>query len=184
MAPLETQKQHVGGLVDYFLKFEGGAAPQGETQDSKHKGEIELLSWSFGVAQAASVGSATGGGGAGKANFGTFDFAAAVSKASPKLLLACAGGDHFTKATLTCRKAGKDQHEYFSVVFDQVLVASGLSSSFRGMGIEEVRAESSPLSRSMSDGVGRPSSSGRGGIFPHGFPSCRADAGSSRHSRL
>ena len=46
------------------------------------------------------------------------------NKASPKLFLACAGGDHIKKAQLTCRKAGKDQQEFLVVKFEDLLVSS------------------------------------------------------------
>src|SRR5256885_2098026 len=47
-------------VVDYFLKIEG---VEGESQDSKHKDEIQVLSWSLGEQQAGTM--AFGGGGAG-----------------------------------------------------------------------------------------------------------------------
>jgi len=49
-------------VVDYFLKIDG---IDGESQDSKHKGDIELESFSWGATQAGT--SSYGGGmGAGK----------------------------------------------------------------------------------------------------------------------
>jgi type VI secretion system secreted protein Hcp len=104
--------------VDYFLKIDGVV---GESQDDKHKNEIEVLSWSWGEAQAASGG---GGGGAGKVHMQDFHFTARVSKASPKLLLACASGQHLAKAQLTCRTAGKAQQEFLKLTFTDVLVSS------------------------------------------------------------
>src|SRR5262249_35189790 len=47
-----------------------------------------------------------------------------VNKASAKLLLACATGEHIKKAVLTCRKAGKDQQEYLKITFTDLLVSS------------------------------------------------------------
>ena len=47
-----------------------------------------------------------------------------VNKATPKLILACAGGDHIKKAVLTCRKAGTDQQEFLIYKFYDFLVAS------------------------------------------------------------
>ena len=43
--------------VDFFLKIEG---IEGESEDRAHKGEIEILSWSWGVTNAGTSG---GGGG-------------------------------------------------------------------------------------------------------------------------
>ncbi len=38
-----------------------------------------------------------------------FHFVMKTNKASPKLLLCCANGEHINEATLVCRKAGKDR---------------------------------------------------------------------------
>src|SRR6266542_976170 len=94
--------------VDFFLKLEG---VDGESADSKHKGEIDVESWSWGESQSGTHG-AGGGGGAGKVSMQDFHFVMKVNKASPKLMLACATGQHIKEATLTCRKAGKDQQEF------------------------------------------------------------------------
>ena len=106
--------------VDYFLKIDGIA---GESGDSKHKGEIELLSWNWGETQSGTFAHG-GGGGAGKVQMRDFTFAMLVNKASPKLLLACATGDHIPKAVLTARKAGKDQQDYLKITFTDLLVSS------------------------------------------------------------
>jgi len=106
--------------VDYFLKIEG---VEGESSDGKHKAEIDLHSWSWGEHQAGAH-SAGGGGGAGKVHMDDFHFTMGTNKASPKLFLACATGEHFKKATLTCRKAGKEQQEYLKIVMSDLLVAS------------------------------------------------------------
>ena len=107
-------------VADYFLKIDG---IEGESQDAKHSKEIEIMSWSWGATQSGSFASG-GGGGAGKVSMHDFSFQKLIDKASPKLMLACAGGDHIKQATLTCRKAGKDQQEYLVVKFSDILVSS------------------------------------------------------------
>ncbi len=92
-------------LVDYFLKIDG---VEGESQDAKHKNEIQVLSFSFGESQAGTM-AFGGGGGAGKVQMQDFHFMMNVNKASPKLFLKCATGEHIKNAVLTARKAGKDQ---------------------------------------------------------------------------
>jgi type VI secretion system secreted protein Hcp len=106
--------------VDYFLKIDG---IEGESQDSKHKGEIDVLSWSWGESQSGTH-SGQGGGGAGKVSMQDFHFVMTVNKSSPKLMLACANGEHIKQATLTCRKAGKEQQEYLKITFTDLLVSS------------------------------------------------------------
>jgi type VI secretion system secreted protein Hcp len=107
-------------LVDYFLKIDG---IQGESQDSKHKGEIEIESFSWGENQTGTA-SHGGGMGAGRVQMQDFNFMMRVNKASPKLMLACAQGEHIKNAILTCRKAGKEQQEYLKVTFTDLLVSA------------------------------------------------------------
>jgi type VI secretion system secreted protein Hcp len=106
--------------VDYFLKLDG---IDGESHDSKHKGEIDLESWSWGESQAGTHGGG-GGGGAGKVSMQDFHFVMKINKASPKLMLACATGEHIKKAVLLCRKAGKEQQEFLKVTMSDLLVSS------------------------------------------------------------
>src|SRR5262245_66045949 len=105
--------------TDYFLKLEG---VEGESTDDKHKGEIDREQFSFGERQQGTGGHG-GGGGAGKVQMNDFRFVSRTCKASPKLFLACATGEHLKKAVLTCRKAGKDQQEYLIVTMEDVLVS-------------------------------------------------------------
>ena len=106
--------------ADYFLKISG---VDGESTDSKHKGEIELESWSYGLTHTGG-GHSGGGGGAGKAVFQDFHFVMKVSKASPKIFQACTTGEHLKDATLVARKAGKEQQEYLKIKLSEVLVSS------------------------------------------------------------
>jgi len=106
--------------VDYFLKVDG---IDGESQDSKHKGDIDVESFSFGATQTGTH-SGGGGGGAGKVSMQDFHFTQKVNKASPKLALACATGQHIKKAVLVARKAGGTQQEFYKVTFTDLLVSS------------------------------------------------------------
>ncbi len=65
-----------------------------------------------------------GGGGAGKVSMQDFHFSMRVCKASPKLLLHCANGEHIPTAVLIARKAGKTQQEYLKIKFTDLLVSS------------------------------------------------------------
>jgi type VI secretion system secreted protein Hcp len=99
----------------------------GESTDIKHKNEIEVLSWSWGVTQ---TGSSThgGGGGAGKATFQDFTFTHYIDRASPLLLKSCATGTHIPEATITVRKAGAGQQEYLVIKMTDVLIGSVVMS--------------------------------------------------------
>ena len=106
--------------VDYFLKIDG---IEGESNDLKHRGDIQLDSWSFGGTQA---GGGNIGGGRERGQFAAqdFHFTTKLSKASPKLFQACATGQHFKDATLVARKAGEGQQEYYRITFSDCLVSS------------------------------------------------------------
>jgi type VI secretion system secreted protein Hcp len=106
--------------VDYFLKLDGIPA---ESTDGKHKGEIDIESWSWGASQMGTH-SGGGGGGGGKVAMQDFHFVMKNNKASPKLMLACATGQHIKKAVLTCRKAGGLQQEYLKIQMEDLLVSS------------------------------------------------------------
>jgi type VI secretion system secreted protein Hcp len=107
-------------LFDAFLKI---ADIPGESADTKHKGEIDVESFSFEVQQHGTQGVGTGGG-AGKASFQDIHFVKKIDKSSPILLLSCASGKHIKEATLSVRKAGKDQLEYLKIKFTEVFVTS------------------------------------------------------------
>ena len=106
--------------VDSFLKL---GDIKGESKDAAHAGEIDVLSWSWGVSQTGSM-SAGGGGGAGKANFSDLSFMHALDKASPVLMKACATGDHIKEGTFVSRKAGKGQQDYLIIKMKEVFVTS------------------------------------------------------------
>jgi type VI secretion system secreted protein Hcp len=111
-----------------MLKIDG---IKGESTDSKHKDEIEIESFSWGATQPGTFASG-GGGGAGKVSFQDIHFTTKVNAASPNLLLACATGMHIKSATLTVRKAGKDQQEFYIVKMTDNLVSSYQSGGSEG----------------------------------------------------
>jgi type VI secretion system secreted protein Hcp len=104
---------------DYFLKID---SITGESTDSKHSAEIEVLAYQLRASQTGTFDSGTGGGTAGRAAWHPFLFVAKTSKASPKMMLACANGQGLSSAVLTCRKAGKTPQEYLVVTMSNVVV--------------------------------------------------------------
>jgi type VI secretion system secreted protein Hcp len=101
---------------------------KGESTDSKHKDEIEVLSFSWGVTNAVPAAGTGGGGGSGKAKFQDLAFTHAIDKATPQLLQACATGKHLPEATITHRKAGKGQQEYLIIKMNDVVI-TGVTNS-------------------------------------------------------
>jgi type VI secretion system secreted protein Hcp len=114
--------------VDYFLKLDG---IEGESTDSKHAKEIDVLSWSWGETNSGTAGSG-GGGGTGVVSMQDFHFTMKVSKASPALMQKCATGEHIAKGVLVCRKAGKDQQEYLTITLTDLIVASYQTGGSQG----------------------------------------------------
>lgn len=105
---------------DAFLKYDG---IKGESLDSKHKDEIQLLSYSFGASNQSSMGFG-GGGGAGKVSLQSFNFTKKVDAGSPLMFQACCEGKHAKTATVAVRKAGGKQEEYLIYKFTDVMIDS------------------------------------------------------------
>jgi type VI secretion system secreted protein Hcp len=106
--------------VDYYLKLEG---IEGESQDSSHKGEIQLLSWSWGASNVSSV-AGTGGSGAGKVNLSDFSVMTNFDKSTPKFFKTIAKGTHIASGTLAAIKAGAEGKPYLKVDFKELFVSS------------------------------------------------------------
>jgi type VI secretion system secreted protein Hcp len=121
--------------VDYFLKLDG---IPGESTDAKHKGEIDVLAFSWGVSQAGSSGRGVGVS-AGKAIFEDLLVVARTSKASPKLWQACATGQHLKNAVLVCRKVGKAPLEFLKITLTDVTITSyEIDSSDEDLPLDQV----------------------------------------------
>ena len=109
---------------------------KGESLDDKHKDEIEVLTWSWGVTNAGRAGGA--GGGAGKASFHDLSFTHKIDKASPVLMQACATGVHLKEATITHRKAGKGQQDFLIFKMNDLVITGVTSDDSEGGQLETV----------------------------------------------
>jgi len=83
----------------WFLTLE---SPAGQTQT------IELQDFNLGGETPATIGSATGGAGAGKATFKEFTVKKTTDAASPAFFKNCVAGAHYKKVILAMRKSGGD----------------------------------------------------------------------------
>ena len=113
--------------VDMFLKLDG---IKGESADHKHKDEIHLQSFSWGLSQTGAHG-AGGGGGAGKVSVHDISINKAVDKSSPALMLACCNGKHIKDGLITVRKAGEKPLEYLKIKLVDILI-SGVQNTGHG----------------------------------------------------
>lgn len=125
---------------DAFLKIDG---IKGETNDAKHKEEIEVFSFSWGAAQTGGSSSGSGAG-AGKVSMQDFHFVKKTDKASPNLLQYCCSGKHIKEVLFTVRKAGGDQVEFMKIKFTDVLISS-YQTSGGSSAQEDVPSESISL---------------------------------------
>jgi type VI secretion system secreted protein Hcp len=105
---------------------------------------LEISSWSWGVNTTASAGSG-GGGGAGKATFGDLTITKVIDKASPKLALLCASGEHIPTVILTVQRPGGSTLPYLEIKLTDALITSVQHSGVGG------DADSQPTERVTFD---------------------------------
>lgn len=103
---------------DIFIKFNG---IDGESQDLTHKGEIEVLNWSWSVSQTSNMHTGSGGG-AGKSTVHDLNFEHYIDKSSPNLLQYCLTGKHIPEAVLTVRKAGGSPLDYLKITLQELII--------------------------------------------------------------
>jgi type VI secretion system secreted protein Hcp len=103
-----------------FLKLTG---IEGESTVDAHQGEIDVLNWTMGMAQAggAQVGD---GRGSGKVHVQDLALTKLIDRASCKLMLACLSGTRIAEGVLVIRKAGRTPLEYLKITMDDIIVSS------------------------------------------------------------
>jgi len=114
--------------IDTHIKFDG---VEGESTHTDHKGEVEVLSWSWGVSNA---GPAPGGRGSRvrRATPADLNIMHNYDKASPLLAKKCAQGVHFPTVVLTARKAGEGQKDFLKITMKEVFITSVAPSGGSG----------------------------------------------------
>jgi type VI secretion system secreted protein Hcp len=111
--------------VDMFLKIDG---IEGESADAKHKGEIEIESFSWGASDPGTA-SPGGGGSTGRVTMEDFTFTTPATRASPRLFQACVERRRIKTALLTVRRAGGQQHDFLKVTMSDVQVSAWKQAS-------------------------------------------------------
>ncbi len=106
--------------LSMFIKID---SIKGESQDDKHKDEIDVLSWSWGLEQSTATSSGRGGG-AGKVSVHDLAITKRTDIATPQLMLACANGKHIKEALLTVRKPDPNRFEFVRIKMNDVMVRS------------------------------------------------------------
>ena len=106
------------GYGDMFLSVKGAKSGEikGESQDTVHANEIDVLSWSWGMQGRATLG---GGVASGKTIIRELKVVKRVDSASTALMSALRSNEVITKAVLTLRKAGKSPLEFLKITIEQ-----------------------------------------------------------------
>jgi type VI secretion system secreted protein Hcp len=103
-------------LVDMFLKLDG---VDGESPDPEHKNEIQIAGFSL---NAVSPRDSFTNQAKGAVRMSHLTIRAKIDKSTPKLFTKIKTNEKIPTAILSCRKAGKEQFEYFKITLTEVLV--------------------------------------------------------------
>jgi type VI secretion system secreted protein Hcp len=115
-----------------FLKVEGVT---GESSDADHKGEIDVVSWSWGLQASldASTGQASG-----RRRLSELQIVKRVDRSSPTLMDFVKTNKPVKNVTLTVRKAGKTPLKYFTIELKDARVTSVKTESVDAELVERV----------------------------------------------
>jgi type VI secretion system secreted protein Hcp len=115
----------VSSAVDMFLKIEG---VKGESSSKDHKGEIDILSWSWGLSN-----SGKSGGKGGKPDVQAISLIKHFDITSPELMLSTLSGKRYNKAVLSVANTNKGKSSDFLVLtLNDVNVTSISSGGSKG----------------------------------------------------
>jgi type VI secretion system secreted protein Hcp len=141
-------------IVDYFLQIDG---IKGESQAHGHKGEIEVLSFSWGVSNSSGH-AGGGGGGAGKVSMSDFSVVKYLDSTSPQLFEKCCQGEFIANVNLTmARRAGGGQQDFYKIKLNEVLIGlvQPVATAGRSEPVEQISFKFSGLQISAADRRGQ-----------------------------
>jgi len=111
---------------NFFLKLEEPTIT-GESSDSSHAGEIQVLSWSHSFNQPTSpTRSSAGGGTVEQANHSDFSFTKYIDSSTDDLLKMCWSGKQIGKGTFTAYRADGDNKpvQYLEIDFTNIIISN------------------------------------------------------------
>ena len=111
---------------NYFLKFEEPAI-NGESTDSSHTKELQILSWSHSFNQPSSpTRSSAGGGTVEQANHSDFSITKYLDAASDDMLKMCWSGKQIGKGTFSAYRSDGDNKaiKYLEVIMEKIVVSN------------------------------------------------------------
>lgn len=105
-------------IADMFLKLQGVT---GEASDAEHKGQIDVVSWSWGLSTStdAHTGLARG-----RTSFDELQIVKRVDQATPTLMSFLKNNKLVDTGKLIVRKAGTTPLEYFTIELHKVRITS------------------------------------------------------------
>ena len=109
-----------GGTADAFLEIPG---VEGSSKVRGHEGAIELESFRFALHNAVTIGSTSGGAGAGKVTFGGVHITKFADGASLDLMKSVTSGSHWEDAKIIFRTRGANPVDYLTFTFKFVVVS-------------------------------------------------------------
>jgi len=125
--PAAAAAAAAAGMDDAFLKIDG---IPGESTDTRHRDEIEVLSFAWGVTRKVSPTGAP----MGKPDLQGMSFMTRLSKASPLLVLASAAGTRIPRAVLTVRQSRERPLDFLIITLETCVVGSYQTSGSVGGG--------------------------------------------------
>jgi type VI secretion system secreted protein Hcp len=120
-------------IADMFLKVEGVT---GEASDADHKGQIDVMSWSWAMDAPVTM---TTGAAAGMVSVGELHIVKHVDQSSPTLMRFLRNRKPVSSAQLIVRKAGTTPLEYFTIDLQNVRINGLRAESHDSELIEHVR---------------------------------------------
>lgn len=111
---------------NFFLKFDTPAI-KGESTDSSHAGEIQVLSWSHSFNQPTkATRSSAGGGTVEQANHSDFSFTKYIDASTDDLLKMCWNGKQIGTGTFTAYRADGDNKpiKYLEITFEKIVISN------------------------------------------------------------
>jgi len=119
-------------MPDMYLLIEG---IKGESQDKANAApQMVIQSFSFGASNSSSVSTSSGGSGASRGLPSQINIIKDLDNSDPDLFQSCLMGNHFTKATLVCRKSGGTQNVFYQIDLTEVFISNYNVSGNSGSG--------------------------------------------------
>ena len=123
-----------------FLKVDG---IDGDSTDSGHAGQLEVLSYSHSLSQSGGAAvSRTGGQTGSRVDIGDFSVVKVLDKSTPNLSKYCASGKHIPSIVVALVSADENPHTYMKYTMSDVVVSAvrpgGSSNGEGSRPLEEV----------------------------------------------